>query len=190
MKLVILGPPGAGKGTQSKRIAERFDVPAISTGDIFRSNIANKTPLGVQVDEIVKSGKYVPDEITNDLVRNRLAEPDTAKGFLLDGYPRTEAQVAELDGMLKEQGTVLDRVIELTVDTDEVVVRLLKRAEIEGREDDTEDVIRHRLEVYAEQTAPLVHLYSERGQLIAVDGLGEVDDVTRRLFTALDEADR
>ena len=185
MRLVILGPPGAGKGTQAKRIAERFGIPAISTGDIFRANISNQTPLGIKVDAIVKSGKYVPDELTNDLVRDRLAETDCEPGFLLDGYPRTIAQVLELDTMLAVASSKLDAVLELTVNTDEVVSRLLKRAEIEGRADDTEDVVRHRMEVYAEQTAPLITLYGQRGLLVAVDGMGEIDDVTQRLNAAL-----
>jgi adenylate kinase len=188
MRLVILGPPGAGKGTQAKRLAGHFAIPAISTGDIFRKNIAEKTELGVLVDEIVKSGKYVPDEVTNDLVRNRLGEDDAIEGFLLDGYPRTTAQVEELDGMLTAAGCGLDIVLELTVNTDEVVGRLLRRAELEGRADDTEDVIRHRLDVYAEQTAPLVDLYEGRGLLLRVDGMGEIDDVTARLFKALENA--
>ena len=186
MRLVILGPPGAGKGTQAKRIAGKFGIPAISTGDIFRENVQNKTPLGLKVDEIMKSGKYVPDELTNDLVRARLLEDDCEGGFLLDGYPRTAAQVEELDSILASHGHVLDTVLELTVDTDEVVARLLKRAETDGRPDDTEDVIRHRQVVYSDQTAPLVEVYSKRGLLIRVDGLGEIDDVTSRLFAALD----
>jgi adenylate kinase len=185
MKLVILGPPGAGKGTQAKRVAQHFGIPAISTGDIFRANIAEQTELGILVDNIVKSGKYVPDEVTNDLVRDRLKKDDCGPGFLLDGYPRTIAQVLELDTMLAMDNTSLDAVLELTADTDEVVKRLLKRAQIEGREDDTEDVVRHRLEVYAEQTAPLTNLYGQRGLLLTVDGLGEIDDVTQRLFSAL-----
>jgi adenylate kinase len=186
MRLIILGPPGAGKGTQAKRIAERIGIPAISTGDIFRKNVAEKTEVGVVVDGIMKAGKYVPDELTNDLVRTRLAEADCAPGFLLDGYPRTAAQVAELDSMLVAIDGPLDAVLELTVDTDEVVERLLKRAQIEGRADDTEDVIRQRLDLYAEQTAPLVDIYSGRGLLIRVDGMGEVDDVTSRLMQALE----
>jgi adenylate kinase len=186
MRLIILGPPGAGKGTQAKRIAAKFDIPAISTGDIFRKNIADRTELGVLVDEIVKSGKYVPDEVTNDLVRNRLLEADCKGGFLLDGYPRTAAQVDELDAMLADNGHRLDTVLELTVDVDEVVARLLKRAQTEGRADDTEDVIRHRQDVYNEQTAPLVHVYSDRGLLLRVDGMGDVDEVTERLLSALD----
>jgi adenylate kinase len=186
MRLVILGPPGAGKGTQSGRVAAKLGIPTISTGDIFRKNIADRTELGILVDEIVKSGKYVPDEVTNDLVRNRLLEDDCESGFLLDGYPRTSAQVEELDNMLASHGHTLDVVLELTVDVDEVVTRLLKRAETEGRPDDTEEVIRHRQEVYNEQTAPLVHVYSDRGLLLQVDGMGEVDDVTERLLSALD----
>jgi len=180
-----LGPPGAGKGTQAIRIAESLGIPAISTGDIFRYNIKNETPLGLQVKEILASGAYVPDEVTNAIVRDRLDQPDAAVGFLLDGYPRTLAQVTELDDMLTVQGTSLDAVLELTVDTDEVVQRLLKRAEIDGRADDTEDVIRHRMDVYAEETAPLADIYRERGLLRQVDGMGEMDAVTERLQAAL-----
>jgi adenylate kinase len=186
MRLVILGPPGAGKGTQSKLISQNFGIPAISTGDIFRSNIANGTELGVLVDGLVKSGKYVPDEVTNDLVRNRLQENDCLPGFLLDGYPRTAAQVDELDTMLAEHGSELDVVLELTVDQDEVIDRLIKRSHIEGREDDSQEVVRHRLDVYTEQTAPLVEVYSKRGLLVQVDGLGEIVDVFSRVSKALE----
>jgi adenylate kinase len=184
-RLIIFGAPGAGKGTQAARIAESLGIPAISTGDIFRDNIKNETALGLQVKEILASGAYVPDEVTNAIVRDRLDQPDAVAGFLLDGYPRTQAQVAELDDMLVAAGTSLDAVLELTVDTDEVVQRLLKRAEIAGRADDTEDVIRHRLDVYVQETAPLAALYRERGLLHQVDGMGEMDVVTQRLQAVL-----
>jgi adenylate kinase len=184
-RLIIFGAPGAGKGTQAARIAESLGVPAISTGDIFRHNIKNETPLGLQVKEILASGAYVPDEVTNAIVRDRLNQPDAAAGFLLDGYPRTQAQVAELDDMLTAAGTSLDAVLELTVDTDEVVQRLLKRAELDGRADDTEGVIRHRLTVYAQETAPLAAIYRQRGLLHQVDGMGEMDVVTERLQAVL-----
>jgi len=187
MRLVILGPPGAGKGTQAKEVAAHFGIPAISTGDIFRQNVADRTPLGKQVEEIMSAGKYVPDEVTNELVRNRLLEDDAAVGFLLDGYPRTAAQVDELDSMVATAGSRLDAVLELTVDLDEVVKRLFKRARTEGRADDTEDVIRHRLEVYTEQTQPLVHIYSDRNLLTRVDGMGDIKDVTERLLAACND---
>jgi adenylate kinase len=188
MRLLILGPPGAGKGTQAARLAAHYGIPAISTGDIFRSNIAEQTPLGVQVKAIVDAGDYVPDSITNDLVRERLAQPDTAPGFLLDGFPRTKAQVAELDDMLAARGQQLDHVIELAVDGDVVVERLLERAATEGRSDDTEDVIRNRQKIYSDETAPLVDIYGRRGLLVRVDGLGPVDAVADRVVAALDAA--
>lgn len=185
MRLVLLGPPGAGKGTQAKRLAEWAGVPAISTGDIFRANIAGNTELGRLARSYTDSGRLVPDEVTNDMVSDRLGRPDTASGFLLDGYPRNAAQLGALDAVLAAQGAQLDCVVELTADPDEVVARLLKRAELEGRADDTEDVIRHRLEVYAEQTAPLTQIYGERGILVRVDGMGEIDGVTSRLTESL-----
>jgi len=184
-RLIIFGSPGAGKGTQATRIARSLGIPAISTGDIFRDNIKNETVLGLQVKEILASGAYVPDEVTNAIVRDRLGQPDAAAGFLLDGYPRTQAQVTELDDILTAAGTSLDAVLELAVDTDEVVERLLKRAELDGRADDTEDVIRHRFKVYDEQTAPLTVLYRERGLLHKIDGMGEMDAVTERLQAVL-----
>jgi adenylate kinase len=184
-----MGPPGAGKGTQAKIIASRMSIPAISTGDIFRANVAEQTPLGVEAKRYMDAGDYVPDTVTNAMVRDRLAEDDAAKGFLLDGYPRTVAQVEELDGMLAATGQSIDAVLVLTVDRDEVVQRLLKRAQIEGRTDDTEDVIRHRQEVYAEQTAPLLQVYAERGLVHEVDGLGDVDEVTERVLAALASVD-
>ena len=148
-----MGPPGAGKGTQAKFIAEHFGIPAISTGDIFRANVTSGTELGVEAKRYMDAGEYVPDEVTNLMVRNRIDEPDAEPGFLLDGYPRTLAQVEELDGMIKHTGHALDAVVVLTVDQDEVVERLLQRAQTEGRADDTDDVIRRRQEIYAEQTA-------------------------------------
>ena len=183
-RLLIIGPPGAGKGTQAARIAERYDVPAISTGDIFRANIQGGTELGQQVQAIIKAGELVPDSLTNEIVRDRLHQDDASRGFLLDGYPRNVEQVHALDGML--EGDALDAVVLLLADTDEVVARLLKRAEIEGREDDTEEVIRHRQEIYAEQTAPLIALFTERGILVSVDGLGAIDEVAGRIASALD----
>lgn len=184
MRLLIMGPPGAGKGTQAAIICERLGVPHISTGDIFRANLAEGTPLGIEAKKYMDAGEYVPDSVTNNMVRERLKESDARAGFLLDGYPRTVAQVAELDGMLGS--TPLDKVIELTADTDEVVRRLLNRAQEQGRADDTEEVIRRRLEVYEEQTAPLTALYRDRGNLVKVDGLGDVNDVTSRIFSAIE----
>lgn len=185
MRLVLLGPPGAGKGTQAMRLAEWLAVPAISTGSIFRTNIAGNTALGQLARSYTDVGKLVPDEVTNEMVKDRLAQPDAASGFLLDGYPRNVAQVGALDVMLQAAGARLDVVVEITADTEEVVARLLNRARIEKRADDTEEVIRHRLGVYAEQTAPLTRLYSGRDQLVQVDGVGEVDEVTGRLTRVL-----
>jgi adenylate kinase len=184
-RLVLLGPPGAGKGTQAARLAERFGIPAISTGDIFRANIKGGTPLGRTVQEYTSRGALVPDSVTNEMVRDRLAQEDVADGFLLDGYPRNVAQVAELDAILADAGLSLDLAVEITADPEVVVERLLRRAQIEGREDDTEDVVRHRLDVYAQETAPIAQLYAERGLLAQVDGLGDVDAVTERLVSAI-----
>jgi adenylate kinase len=186
MRLIFMGPPGAGKGTQAKFVAEKYSIPAISTGDIFRTNVSQGTELGREAQRYMDAGEYVPDEVTNLMVRHRIDEPDAERGFLLDGYPRTLAQVEELDGMIRFTGHQLDAVVSLTVVGDEIVQRLLHRAQSEGRADDTEDVIRRRQEVYAEQTAPLIEVYRDRGLLLEVDGMGEVDDVTRRILSALD----
>ena len=186
MRLILMGPPGAGKGTQATSVAERYEVPAISTGDIFRTNVSEGTELGLKAKEYMDAGEYVPDEITNLMVRNRIDEPDAERGFLLDGYPRTLAQVEELDGMIEHTGHQLDAVVVLTVDAEELVQRLLQRAEKEGRADDTEEVIRRRQEVYAEQTEPLIDVYRDRGLLIEVEGTGSVDDVQKRIIDALE----
>lgn len=184
-RLIIVGPPGAGKGTQAGRIAEAFGIPAVSTGDIFRKNVAEGTPLGVQAKAIMDAGDYVPDSLTNELVKSRLEEADAENGFLLDGYPRTVGQVEYLDALLAEQGTGIDAVIQLVADQDELVGRLLKRAEEQGRSDDNEETIRRRQQVYVEQTAPIVQAYGERGLVVDVDGLGGIDEVGDRIQAAL-----
>ena len=185
IRLLLIGAPGAGKGTQAEKLAEAFEIPAISTGDIFRHNVKNETELGKQAKAFMDRGEYVPDSLTNALVRDRLSHADAVEGFLLDGYPRTADQVVELDDILAAQGNKLDVVVQLTADTDEVVRRLLNRALEQGRADDTEDVIRRRLEVYEEQTAPLTSTYAARGLVVMIDGLGEVAEVTGRILEAL-----
>lgn len=188
MRLIILGPPGAGKGTQAQRIAQARSIPHISTGDIFRENIKNETPLGREVKHILDAGGYVTDDITNKIVAERLHEPDCEPGFLLDGYPRTVAQVTALDDLLAADGHHLDAVIELIVDEEELVQRLLERARTSGRSDDTEEVIRERQEIYRRETAPLCEIYTERGLLVQVDGVGSVEQVRDRVLSAVDEA--
>ena len=184
-RLLLIGPPGAGKGTQAAKLAEAFKIPAISTGDIFRENVKNETELGKQAKSFMDRGEYVPDSLTNALVRDRLDWDDAKDGFLLDGYPRTADQVEELDRILSDKGESLSAVVQITADTDEVVRRLLNRAVEQGRADDTEAVIRHRLDVYAEQTAPLIEVYSDRQLVVEVDGLGAVEVVTSRILEAL-----
>ena len=185
-RIVLLGPPGAGKGTQAVRLAERWGIPAISTGDIFRANVSGGTPLGEQAKRYMDAGELVPDEVTNAMVRNRLDDADTAEGFLLDGFPRNPEQAVELDAMLAELKVALDAAIEITADADAVTARILKRAEIEGRSDDREDVIRERLRVYAEKTAPVTAFYEGKGLLVRADGMGEIDDVTERIIAAVE----
>ena len=184
-RLLIVGPPGAGKGTQAARITSAYGIPDVSTGDIFRANIKNQTPLGVQVKAIIDSGDYVSNDLTNALVKSRLEEDDAVGGFLLDGYPRTLEQVSYLDELLASKGQALDAVIQLVADQDAVVARLRKRAIEQGRTDDTEEAIRHRQEVYARETSPLIAVFRDRGLLIEVDGLGEIDDVAGRIADAL-----
>ncbi|GAA3673244.1 adenylate kinase [Arthrobacter ginkgonis] len=184
-RLLIIGPPGSGKGTQAARISERLGVVAVSTGDIFRANVKELTPLGVEAKKYIDNGDFVPDSVTNNMVRDRLAQDDVSEGFLLDGYPRTSAQVDELDSILAANEQTLDGVLQLTADDDELVARLLKRAEIEGRADDTEEVIRHRLALYHEQTQIVVDRYLDRGIVRQVDGIGPIDEVTDRVLGAL-----
>lgn len=185
-RLLLIGPPGAGKGTQAARLSDILEVPAISTGDIFRANVANETELGLQAKTYLDAGRYVPDELTNAIVHDRLQEADVSTGFLLDGYPRTTEQVDELDRILAADHNRLDAVVQLTADPDEVVTRLLKRSHEQDRSDDTEEVIRRRLALYEEQTAPLIDVYAARGIVVVVDGLGPVGEVTERIVVALE----
>ncbi|WOC63056.1 adenylate kinase [Paenarthrobacter sp. AT5] len=183
--MILMGPPGSGKGTQAARIAEWLGVPAISTGDIFRQNMAKLTSLGIKSKQYIDNGDLVPDAVTNQMVRERLGYPDVKNGFLLDGYPRTPQQVGELDSMLANGNEHLNAVLLLTADDGELVKRLLDRAKVTGRSDDTEVVIRHRLDLYHEQTQPVVAMYAERGLLLSINGVGEVDEVTERILTQL-----
>jgi adenylate kinase len=185
MRLLIMGPPGAGKGTQATELAKRIGGAHISTGDIFRANVQQQTELGKTAQQYMNAGEYVPDEVTNAMVKDRLAQDDARDAFILDGYPRTVDQVDTLDGILDQLGTKLDGVIELVVDPEELIQRLLKRAETSGRADDTEEVIRHRQEVYTAETAPLLEVYGNRGVVIKVDGMGDVDEVSQRIDDAL-----
>jgi adenylate kinase len=212
MRLVLVGPPGAGKGTQAEFIAEHFGIPKISTGDIFRANVSRGTELGQQARKYMDAGDLVPDEVTNAMVRDRLGEPDTKDGFLLDGFPRNVAQAKELNGMLEELGAPLSVVLDLEVDFDEVVKRLSGRrtckkcgvvwhiefdppavdgvcdkcsGELFQRDDDQPETVRHRLDVYAAQTAPLIDFYQDAGKLVSIDALGAVEDVTERAIDAL-----
>lgn len=184
-RLLIIGPPGAGKGTQAERIAAALRIPAISTGDIFRRNVGERTELGVLAKSYMDKGEYVPDSVTNDMVDARLREPDAADGFLLDGYPRTLAQVDALDAMLERAGSPLDAVLLLEVDLDAVVGRLVQRGAEQGRSDDTEETIRRRIDVYGEQTSPLIDVYDRRGLVRRVDGMASIDQVTAAIMEAL-----
>lgn len=187
-RMLIIGPPGSGKGTQAERISERLGVVAISTGDIFRAHVKGGTPLGTEARKYMDAGDFVPDSVTNEMVRSRLSEDDAGNGFLLDGYPRTAAQIDYLDGVLAAGELKLDVVLQLTADDEELVTRLLGRAKDTGRSDDTEAVIRHRLDLYHEQTEAVVATYAERGILTRVDGIGGIDEVTNRVLDAVDRA--
>jgi len=212
VRFVLVGPPGAGKGTQAEFIAEHFRIPKISTGDIFRANVSGGTELGRRAKKFMDAGDLVPDEVTNAMVRDRLAEPDATDGFLLDGFPRNVAQAGELDRFLDEIGSTLSVVLDLDVDQAEVVRRLSGRrtckncghvwhvefdpptsenvcdkcdGQLYHRDDDYPETVQHRLEVYVEQTAPLVEFYDARSQLVAINALGTVEDVTERAIDAL-----
>jgi adenylate kinase len=190
VRVVLLGPPGAGKGTQAQIIAGRLGVPAISTGDIFRANVSGQTELGTQAKAYMDAGDLVPDEITVAMVKDRLAEDDATSGFLLDGFPRTIAQGEQLRESLADLGHKLDRVLELVVEEDELVRRLSgRRMLVDGKEvqrdDDKPETVRHRLEVFREQTAPLSDFYDAEGLLVTIDAVGSVDEVTERAMKAL-----
>jgi adenylate kinase len=212
MRLVLVGPPGAGKGTQAEFVAAHLAVPKISTGDIFRANVAEATELGVQAKRYMDAGQLVPDEVTINMVKDRLAEPDASDGFLLDGFPRTTPQAVALDKLLADLGTGLDVVLELVVDDDEVIRRLSGRRTCHGcgkvwhvdfdqpqregvcdrcggelfqREDDRAETVSERLRIYARDTAPLVDYYGAQGKLVGIDATGPVEDVTQRAIDAL-----
>jgi adenylate kinase len=187
-RMLIIGPPGSGKGTQAERISDRLGITAISTGDIFRANVKGETPLGVEAKKYLDAGDFVPDSVTNKMVRDRLTESDIENGFLLDGYPRTAAQVDYLDELLALGDERLDVVLQLTADDAELIHRLLGRAKETGRSDDNEAVIRHRLNLYHEQTEAIVSRYAQRGILTRVDGIGDVDEVTDRVMKAISRA--
>ncbi|KQQ01372.1 MULTISPECIES: adenylate kinase [unclassified Rathayibacter] len=184
MRVIMMGPPGVGKGTQAAILAEALGVPAISTGELFRAHVADRTELGRRLRDIIEAGKYVPDEMTNALVAERIDEADAQDGFILDGYPRTTAQVEELDRMLDERGAALARVVMLTAETDVVVDRLLARAAQQNRADDDPEVIRHRISVYERETAPLEKVYAEAGILVRIDGSAAQDEVSQQVVAA------
>lgn len=185
-RLLIVGPQGSGKGTQGVRIAEEFGIPVVSTGDVFRANVAEGTALGLQVKAIIEAGDLVPDALTSEIVRDRLSQDDAAAGFLLDGYPRNLGQVADLSAFLEGRGEQLDAVIELQVPRSESIDRLTRRAFEQGRTDDTEEVIANRLAIYERETAPILDVYREQGVVDAIDGIGSLDDITDRIISALE----
>lgn len=185
-RLLIVGPQGSGKGTQGVRIAEAFGIPAISTGDVFRGAVAAGSELGRQVKAVIEAGELVSDELTSQVVRERLEQEDAAGGFLLDGYPRNIAQVRDLDAFLEGRGETLDAVIELSVPREESIARLTRRAKEQGRTDDTEEVIANRLAIYERETAPILGVYRTRGIVDEIDGTGTLDEVTARIIGALE----
>lgn len=186
-RLLIIGPPGSGKGTQAEHIARHFGIPAVSTGDIFRTNVSQETELGSQAAKYLDGGDFVPDYLTNALVRDRLMDQDVRQGFLLDGYPRTALQVTELDNMLKAQSLALDAVIELTAPDGELEQRMRRRAQEQGRTDDTADVFRRRLDLYHRQTHEVVSVYAGRGILLSVNGSGDPREITASAIAAVEK---
>jgi len=184
-RLLIVGPQGSGKGTQGVRVAEAFGIPVVSTGDIFRANIKQGTELGQRVTAILDAGDLVPDELTSEIVRDRLSQDDAASGFLLDGYPRNTAQVGHLDAFLEGRGESLDAVILLDVPREESLDRLRLRAVEQGRSDDTDEAIAHRLDIYEHETAPIIEIYEPRGIVDRIDGVGSLDEITERISAAL-----
>ena len=185
LRLLIMGPQGVGKGTQAALLSEHYGIPAISTGDIFRYNLKNKTELGKQVQEFIDRGALVPDELTNKIVKDRLAMDDAKDGWILDGYPRNAAQVSALDTMLEELGTPLNHVVALEAARSILLERMQKRAVEEGRSDDTPEVIAKRLETYEKETSPLLDVYESRGQLVVVDGVGDIESINQRIIQSL-----
>lgn len=179
MRLLFIGPPGAGKGTQAERVADRLGIPHVSTGEMFRHHVGEGTDLGRQVKAIMDAGDYVPDSITVAMLEERISRPDARDGFILDGFPRTPAQVSSLDDLIGADG--LDRVVLFQVDEDALTERMLAR----GRDDDTEDTIRNRFKLYQDQTEPLIEVYRERGVVVEVDGMGEIEEVTERVLAAV-----
>ncbi|WP_423185169.1 adenylate kinase [Arthrobacter sp. NyZ413] len=186
--MLIVGAPGSGKGTQAARVSEQLGIPAISTGDIFRDNVKNLTPLGQEAKAYMDNGDFVPDAITNEMVRARLLADDVESGFLLDGYPRTKAQVSYLDGILSPMGQQIDAALLLVVPDHELIARLLSRAAESGRTDDTATVIKHRLDLYHQQTKLMLSEYAERTRLVEVDGTGTIDEVTLRVLEGIETA--
>ncbi|MGJ3192142.1 adenylate kinase [Paenarthrobacter nitroguajacolicus] len=187
-RLIIMGPPGSGKGTQAEHIARHFGIPAISTGDLFRAHVRDKTELGLEAGEYMDRGEFVPDHVTTDMLKQRMEEADAADGFLLDGYPRTVIQIGALDEMLAARGKPLEAVLALTASDDELVARMLRRAQEQGRSDDTETVIQRRLELYRDETQPVVTAYSQRGILVTVDGSGERETITAAAIAAVEKS--
>lgn len=187
-RIVLLGAPGAGKGTQAARLQEKLGIPHISTGDMLREAVAAGTPVGQKAKAVMDSGQLVSDEIVIAIAEQRLSQDDACKGFILDGFPRTLAQVEALEAVLEKSGSGIDCCLALTVDAEEVVQRLLKRAEIEGRSDDSEETIRERMRVYAEQTAPLLDYYAGQHLVVEVPGMGTADEVSEAIVEALSKS--